>query len=696
MEYKEVILGHLLDYLDLKKWDYAKRGKVIMVKCTKCRKEPHTANVIPNTDLIYCFECKKDYDLIDIVKQLEPEYTNADEEKIIVYLKGLLKVKEQSPEEKKVEANEIDKLLDFYVENEWSLLAICANGKVPIKEMKEWEKNNYRDKIEWKRWLSLRLNLAVKTGKNSNITALDIDVLTKPEKIELRSGKANENRIKELMQERKRLLEIVYKELGDIGNPLIQETLGGQHLIYQHDEELPKTHFEIKGMIIDLENEGGYILIYPSILSNHVSNRRFQKLKEISKMPEALKKLILSKVTVPRKTDSEEIRQDIKNEDFKINPKDFLLKENGLEGTCNNSFIRLGGILRKELNVQETRFVLHTFNQHMLEHPMKRRSIDSMVNSLDKYIEFDEAELAHKILEYLRDSETARKDEIEIRIFGERVKGENKGRLDKTLRHLIKEDKIIKRRNEYEIINKMEWDGNILDVGVPITEFIVPYFHDHVQFNWEDLVIIGSQNKYGKTTLAMNMIARIVKQGIKPYYIYNESGSRYAKTALRLGLKNDDFMKVRCSDSEKIILEKHSVVIYDWVKPNDFARTDNLFNSFVDKLEKTKSFMICFVQLRNNDGFFAPDQIGQFPSLLCKYLRQEPEDRINTHFKFIGVRETKNHIYDIPCKYEDEGRTVKTVEEIELEKKKATPEVKEESKTEKKPEKKDKKKGKKK
>ncbi len=669
MEYKEIILGHLLDYFDLKKWDYSKRGKVIMVKCTYCKKEPHTANVIPNTSIVHCFECNNDFTLIDIVKHLDSDLADANEEAILEHLKDLFKVKEKSPEEKKVEINEIDKWLDFFIDNGFSLVPIASNTKIPVEN--DWTNKEHKDKNEWNHWLDNKLNIGFRTGKISNVTVVDIDQKKIPEEIR-----------------------------NVMGKPLMQLTRKGQHLIYQYEKDIPKTR--IDEFKVDIQNDGGYILCYPSIVDD--TPRSFVGNEEIIKMPEELKKLILSKVTVPRKTDSEEIREDIRNEDFKINPKDFLLKDNGLEGSCNNSFIRLGGILRKGLNVQETRFVLHTFNQHLLEHPMKRRTIDSMVNQLDKYIEFDEVELAHQILAYLRDSETARKDEIELSIFGERVKGENKKRLDKTLRHLIKEDKVIKRRNEYEIIQKMEWDGNILDIGVPITELKMPYFYGHVQFNWGDLIIIGSQNKYGKTTLAMNMVFRLVKQGIKPYYIFNESGSRFAKTALRLGLKNDDFLKIRCSDPEKIILEKHSVVIYDWVKPNDFARTDNLFNSFVDKLEKTNSVMICFVQLRDNDKFFAPDQIGQFPALLCKYLRQEPDDRLNTYFKFKAVRETIDNIYNIPCKYEDEGRTVKTVEEIELEKKKATtpevtPEVKEEPKPEKKSEKKDKpekKKGKKK
>ncbi len=52
---------------------------------------------------------------------------------------------------------------------------------------------------------------------------------------------------------------------------------------------------------------------------------------EIPAMPQELKTLLLSKMTPSRQTTSENIVEAIKTEDFKIDPKKFLLKNDGLE-----------------------------------------------------------------------------------------------------------------------------------------------------------------------------------------------------------------------------------------------------------------------------------------------------------------------------------------------------------------------------
>ena len=329
--------------------------------------------------------------------------------------------------------------------------------------------------------------------------------------------------------------------------------------------------------------------------------------------------------------------------------------------------IKLGGILRKQLNIKNTGYVLHVLNKHLLENPMHPKAINSMLNELSHYTQFDEQELAQKIIEYLKDVEEANRTEIAMAIVGTN-RGEDKKRVDKVLKYLVTEESVVKRGTKYEIIQQMNWSGDLINIGIPVN-FKVPYFHRWAYLNKEDLIIIGSQNKYGKTTVAMNVVKRLVEQGIKPDYIYNESGGRFAKVALKLGMKNGDFYSAFCSDPDKVILRKNKVTIFDWVKPKDFARTDNLFSDLVEKVKKTHGFMICFVQLRNNDDFFAKDQIGQFPALVSKYVYNN-EDGTDTQFLITDVRESKIHgkKFIIPCVYDWETHIVKTVYEIEQEK----------------------------
>ena len=631
--YKELILNKILDYLKLVKWEFRKAGKVTMIKCVYCKKDPMSANVIPNTSIIKCFPCKKDFNLIDIVRQLEPDKKDLKEEDILQYLKEGLKVDVTTEKEE----NDLDELLSRYEELGFDCVPIANHAKNPIE--KEWQLKSHKSKEEWESWLASGLNFGVKSGELSNLTIIDIDQLEVPEEL---------------------------KPL--LGDTLIQKTPHGWQYYYKFESDIPKTRIE--KYKIDIENTGGQCVIQPSITDNQ--KRHFLDLNKVPiKMPDELKKILLSKATVPRKTQSERIRENIETGNFKIKPEDFKLINNNLEGICNSSFVSLGGILRQELNTHQTEFVLQTFNRHLLENPMDDKAIRGMCRELDNYIVFDEQELAHEILEYLKDVKASTKSDLELAISGNWTKGETKKRLNKTLQYLIKEDKITQRGKKIEIVEEMEWKDTVVDVGVPV-DFKVPYFHNYAHFNKGDIIIIGSQNKYGKTTLAVNIIKRLVDQGIKPYYIYSESGGRWAKVGLKLGLKDKDFYRANCVDPDKVKLKEGSVTIFDWVRPNKqegFARTDILFGNLTEQVEKVQGFLICFVQLKKNDTFFAENQIGQYPAFLSRYLYEDPNNGTYTYFQVDDVREPKIRAkhFPIPSIYDWDSKQVKLVEELSKE-----------------------------
>lgn len=623
---KHIILSYLIPYLKKKEIPYKKFGKTIMVKCPFCEEQKMSANVIPNTNLIKCLSCNKKYTILDLATVFDFEVPPTDDQEVYDYLIKELNIELPTQAEK----NKVEEILNFYEKNEFDLVRIIPNGKIPVE--KNWTNKYHKNKEEWVQWLDENANLGIKTGKISGITVIDIDTKPIPKEIEKIMGKT-----------------------------LIQETTKGFHLFYKYDSDFPKTR--IDEFQIDLENDGGQVVSAPSKINGIV---RKIELNNIIEMPNELKKLLINKVTKPKKTFSEEIIEGIQTEDFKINPKDFELVNNNLEGCCNSSFIKLGGILRKRLNPQQTGYVLHILNRHLLENPMNDQAINAMIRELENYTFCDESEMAEEILKYLKDTELASKAEIEMAIIGERAKGEQRKRIDKTLLYLLKEDKIVKRGRNYEIIKAMEWNDALSDIDKPLN-FKVPYFEDYAYLNVGDKIILGGRNKTGKTYLAMNFIKRIVSQGIKPDYIYNESGNRFAKTARILGLKDGDFNHVFCSDPDKIILRPNAITIYDWVKPNDFAKTDDLFSGMVEKLNKTQGFMICFVQLKEDDTFFAKNQIGQFPAILARYLYEDESDGTYTKIKLDYVRDAKikGKKFEIPCIYNWDTREVKLIEEIE-------------------------------
>ena len=620
---KNLILSKVKEYLTLKGIKTSKAGKMIMFPCPFC--EAGTANTIPNSTNLNCLTCKKRFTLIDIVRKLENKEDSED--KIIEYLKEVFKI---DGEVTKKEENNLQQLLSLYEKLGFDLVPVAKGEKYPIE--KAWTTKSHKNKEEWEQWIANKLNIGVKTGKISNITVIDIDT-------------------KEIPEDLKKVL----------GETLVQKTPHGWQYYYKYEKDLPKTR--VDEYKIDIENNGGQVVIQPSITDN--IKRNFLSLNsEIIQMPEKLKKLLQEKITVPRKTNSEVIKEAIDTEDFKL--------ELFPEGTRNSSLIKLGGIFRKNLNIKQTEFVLQTLNNHNTRSG-DFREIQAMVAQLDKYIIFDEKELAHEIIEHVREVKEITKSDLELSMLDGFSKGEGKKRFNKTLQYLIKEEKITQKGKKIKIVEDLNWTDNLIDIGSPV-DFKVPYFHDYAYFCKGDILILGSRNAYGKSTLAMNIIKRLVKQGKKPCYIYNEKqGGRFAKLALHMGLKEGDFESARCSNPENLILRPNSVAIYDWVRPNKFegfARTDLLFDGLVEKAEKTNSFLICFVQLKNTrelkDTFFAPNQIGQYPSVLVKYIH-ETKDGIYTKFVFEKIREPKlrTRVLEIPAIYDWDTKEVKLVEEFD-------------------------------
>jgi len=625
--YKQIILSkiNLLKYFKLRKIPYAGRGLIIRLMCPICKKTKDCANTIPNTAKINCHFCKRNYTFLEIANKIEEKFPTTEEAQL-QYLKELLDIKVMT----KTDEDNIEKYLDFYVENGFDLVPIARDDKRPIE--KDWTNKEHKTKDEWQRWLGNGLNIGIKTGTKSNITIIDIDQKPIPEEV------------KKLM-----------------GNTLMQESTHGFHLFYKYDKDLPKTRIdEIK---TDIENSGGQVVIFPSAVKGISRKLDIHKIIEI---PKEFKKYLQSKVTVPRKTHSELIREEIKSEDFKINPKDLELKNNNLEGSCNTSFIKLGGILRKKLNIDQTGYVLHTLNKHLLENPMQPKSINAMIRELDKYLVFDEKELAHKILEYLKKVEEAQRTEIAMAIVGTN-RGEEKKRVDLALAYLVKEGFILKRYRSYSIIKKGDWKEALIDTGTPI-DFEMPYFHDIAKFNYGDLILIGSKNKKGKTHISMNIVKKLVEQGINPYYISLETGSRFAKIAMQLGLKEGDFKWTFCSDPTQIELEQDAVTIIDWLMIPDKSKTDLVFKHFVEQLYKTNGVLIVFMQLKEDNNWFAPNMVTQFPALGAKYIYDEEGSGEYGKFVVRPVREPKIRIksYEIPCKYDWETKELNMITDEDM------------------------------
>jgi len=177
------------------------------------------------------------------------------------------------------------------------------------------------------------------------------------------------------------------------------------------------------------------------------------------------------------------------------------------------------------------------------------------------------------------------------------------------------------------------------------------------------LILIGATVATGKTHIAINIIKQLVEQGIKPYYLSLEGGSRWAKIALQLGLKEGDFWHHETSDPYDVEFEKNSVTIIDWLCPNSYAETDKVLKYLNDKVRDKQGVAIAFVQLRDNNEWLAKDLIKQFPAFAGRYLYDDDTGEYG-RFKIDKIRDAKVKVkrYEIPCKYDWETKEFKRVD----------------------------------
>ena len=664
--YKEIILSKIPEYCKLVNIPTrGKTGHCLTIDCPFCGK---TATVIPHTPHIKCFSCNdRKYNLIDVARKVE-NLPDASDEDILTLLRAKLNLNVTTQKDEQA----IDVLLNKYVKYGWALVPCAKNGKNPIQ--KEWQLKENRDKAEWFHWLNSGLNMGVRTGRVSNLCVIDFDFYTKEEKVEIVKG-PGDTRLMELKA--KKIIPASVKNL--LGETLIQETLGGFHVFYQAND-LPKGIATIEGVHIDIEAEGGQVVIPPSpqvsveeeykdgedVKKRVVGygHRKFINDKPIIAMPHALYDILKgTKVKEAPKPKEEQEHDEIVQA---IASENFVIKD--LEHNRNNTLVTLGGIFRKEMNIATVTKVLNTLNRTLFPQPLPQTEVIQIVSNLDNYIDKDEQNTRREILEYLGDTDLANKGEIEAAVFGRKTTSENKKRLDRILNNLIGERKIIKvNGRNYKLLKRMALSNTITNVGTPIP-FKMPYFNDYAYFNKGDIILIGSQTKYGKTTLAMNFVKRLVDQKIEPIYLYNESGGRFAKTALALGLKDGDFQKGRATNPMEVILEQDKVYVYDWIRPVDFAKTADIYDSLVTKLEESNSIMIAFVQLTDKNDWFASNLIRQFVSMSAKYNYTDAHG-IQTQFELNDVRDRKGSgkKFQIQCRYVEETREVKTIEELDEE-----------------------------
>jgi hypothetical protein len=565
------------------------------------------ATFIPSTTKISCLICGWKGTMFDAIRVLEEDKHNKTDAEITDYLIGILH-------------------LDMYAElNEYqkygfALIPLLQNSKIPFE--KGWTDSLHKDKVQQIKWLNNNLNIGIRTGTVNGITVVDVD-------------------LKEVPGEQ---VEEIYKELIALGT-LTQDTPHGKHFIFKYDKDIQQTT-NIGGLHIDIRNDGGQIVAAPSQIDN--ASYKWQNLGvEIKVIAPELKIKLLELMKV-QNTNSIEVPGKEKMTEL---PK---LKNNNLDGCCNDTFVSLGGMLIKQLTPEHTEFVLNILNRHLLESPMPASAIKSMLNSLADYKGNDEETYEQIIYDYMKlmQTDVTPRDVIDNTKLPRAI-------VDKYLSKFVKDGKAVRLgRGRYQYKEKIEW-SDIAPESVEEYKYKIPFFNDIAVFQDKDVILLGAKTNDGKTTIALNMLEEMIKQGIKPYYIYSEAGSRFQKTSQFLNITGKYYHTYH-ENPLAIELEYNAFSIIDWLHLEHKENTDTTLKHLNDELQRKGGILVIFTQLKTTSEWFAPNLIDHYPTFAARLI-QDNDSKTESHFDISKIKEPRGNFctYILPCEYNHETRIFK-------------------------------------
>lgn len=577
-----------------------------------------TATFIPGTNKVSCLICGWKGSMFDAIRVLEKDKINNTDAQITDYLIGELKLDMYSE-------------LTAYQKYGWSLVPLLKNTKDAFE--KDWRNKEYRDKVQWIKWLNNGLNIGLNCELNKLI-AIDVDCKKQiPD-----SAKADREEIIKLLENSDTLKSFTPS--------------GGNHYVYLWDEDLRKQEVNLANTLIDTRTEG-QIVIAPSTI-NGIPYKWENLGVEIKPIPKELKTKLLALKSIKSTKETESIPVPEKNLSEPLK-----LKNNNLDGCCNDTFVSIGGMLVKQLSPDHTEFVLNVMNKYLLESPMPAASIKSMMNSLVDYKGDDEKSYEKTIYEYLKlmQSDVTPKDVIDNTKLPRAI-------VDKYLSQFVKEGKAIRLgRGRYQYKEKIEWSDAAPEV-IEEYKYKIPLFNDLMIFQSGDVIMLGGVQNSGKTTICLNILKGMIDQGVKPYYIYSEAGSRFQKTSQILGITGKYFHTYH-ENPLAIELEYNAFTCIDWLHLENKAETDTVIKKLNDELRRKGGILVIFSQLKENGEWFAPNLINHYPTFAARLFQDNPEKTLS-HYQCDKIKEPRGNYTDflLQCEFDRETRIFKKKELI--------------------------------
>jgi len=571
-----------------------------------------SATLIPESNKINCLICGFKGTMFDAIRVLESDKKNNSDAEITEYLINSMKL-------------EMYKELDTYQTYGWSLIPILKNSKMPFE--KDWVNNEHKDKVSWIKWLNNGLNIGLNCAK-SNVVVVDVD-FAKEESIERN--------------------ELITMLVGV--DTLMQDTPHGKHYVFQVDD-IPQQ-VNIRGLKIDTRCAGGQIIISPSIIDNN--SYKWNNLgNEIKKMPIELKDRLLFLIKKPLNHE-EELDKELIEESNGMRTKSYPeLKNNDLDGCCNDTFTKLGGLFINKFTPEQTEFILNVMNRNLLKTPMPNSTITAMLTSLSGYKSSDEESQEKAIYEYMKlvQNDVSARDIMDSLKFPRNI-------VDKWLSKFVKDGKAVRMaRGRYQYKEKIEW-SDATPILIDEYHYKIPLFNNIAIFQDKDVLLLGARTNDGKTTIALNVIAEMIKQGVKPYYIYSEAGSRFQKTSIALEIAGKYYHTYH-ENPLAIELEYNAFSIIDWLHLEHKENTDTVLKHLNNELQRKGGILFIFTQLKQTYDFFAPNLIDHYPTFAARYI-QDNDTKTEGHWDIQKIKEPRGNYctYTLPCSYSQETKIFK-------------------------------------
>lgn len=566
-------------------------------------KSAPSATFSPSGNVV-CLICGWKGTMYDAIRILEEDKHNKTDAEIVDYLIGLLHLDMYTE-------------LNAYQTYGFALIPLLQNSKAPFE--KGWTESQHKDKIQWIKWLNNNLNIGIRTGEVNGITVIDADFKVAPVGF-----------------------EEIYKELIAL-DTLMQDTPHGRHFIIKYDKDIQQTT-KIGGVHLDIRNDGGQIVAAPSRVD--VNSYKWINLgTEIKTITSELKNKLLELMKVEN-TNSIEVPQK--------STEPLKLKNNNLDGCCNDTFISIGGMLIKQLSPEQTEFTLNIMNKYLLENPMPSTAIKGMLNSLSEYKGTDEGTYEQIIYDYMKlmQTDVTPRDVIENTKLPRNI-------VDKYLSKFVKDGKAVRLgRGRYQYKEKIEWMDSTPEL-VTEYKYKIPLFNDIAIFQDRDVILLGAKTNDGKTTIALNMIKEMIVQGVKPYYIYSEAGSRWQKTSESLGITGK-FYRTYHENPLAIELEYNAFSCIDWLHLEHKESTDTTLKHLNDELQRKGGILVIFTQLKQTSEFFAPNLIDHYPTFAAKLI-QDNDTKTLSHFDIQKIKEPRGNFctYQLQCEFNPETKIFK-------------------------------------